>query len=204
MLNASIKKILPPLVVGPSHEAHDVAAGVEIEGARLAHELHAGFAGELVALAAIAGMAAGHKILPSGSATARPRDNVVKRQVARGQHFTAELTGIAVTQQNVFARECARLVRNSSILEQTDYRGQTHGDACGVQEVSVFFLGHGDALEHENDGAAGGTYIDGLIRGIQHQHGRMQYVGSVAVTTHTDGYRRGHVSPGAHRVVPLP
>jgi len=81
-LNAdrSIEQILPPLVVGSSHQAHDVAAGVEIEGAGLAHKLHSGFIGHLVALAAIAGMAACHQIFPGGSASARTGHDVVERE----------------------------------------------------------------------------------------------------------------------------
>ena len=63
-LETLIKQILPPLIVRPAHQPHDVAAGMEIEGAGLAHQLHAGFQRKLVALAAIASVAAGYKIFP--------------------------------------------------------------------------------------------------------------------------------------------
>jgi hypothetical protein len=122
-LNAdrSIEQILPPLVVGSSHQAHDVAAGVEIEGAGLAHKLHSGFIGHLVALAAIAGMAACHQIFPGGSASSRSGHDMIERQFARSQHFAAKLTRVAITQQNILPRERARLVRNTPIFEQSDH-----------------------------------------------------------------------------------
>src|SRR5882724_13695559 len=68
-----IKQILPPLVVRPAHQPHDVAAGVEVEGAGLAHQLHAGFGGELVAFAAVASVAASDQVLPGGGASAGAR-----------------------------------------------------------------------------------------------------------------------------------
>src|SRR5512133_2103603 len=41
-----------------------------------------------------------------------------------------------------------------------------------MKEVPVLLLGHGHALEDENDGAARGTDVDGLVAGIEHQYGR--------------------------------
>ena len=81
------------------------------------------------------------------------------------------------SRSRMFLRDRARdLVRDAAILQQTDHRGHAHGDAGGVQKVSVFFFGHGDALQHEHDGAARGANIDRLIGGVQHQHGLMQSV----------------------------
>ena len=151
-----------------------MAAGVEVEGAGLAHQLHAGFERGLVALAAVAGVAAGDQVFPGGGASAGARDHVVEREFARGQHGVAVLAGIAVAQQNVFAREGAALMRDAAVLEQPDHRGQAHGHAGGVQEVSVLFFGHGHALEHEHEGAAGGADIDGLVGGVEHKHRREQ------------------------------
>jgi len=59
-----------------------VAAGVEIEGARFTHQLHSGFERKLVALAAIAGVAAGHKILPCRGTAARAGSDVIQSQLA--------------------------------------------------------------------------------------------------------------------------
>ena len=77
---------------------------MQVEGARLAHQLHAGFERKLVALATIAEMAAGDKVLPCGRTSARARDYVVKRQLPGRQDSRAILAGVAVAQQNVLAR----------------------------------------------------------------------------------------------------
>jgi hypothetical protein len=61
----SVEKIFSPLVVASSHQPHDMPAGMQVEGARFAHQLHAGFERELVALAAVAGMATSYKVFPS-------------------------------------------------------------------------------------------------------------------------------------------
>ena len=65
--------------------------------------------------------------------------------------------------------------------------GDSHGDASGVQEVSVFFLGHGNALEHEDERAAGGANIDGFVRSVQYEDGRKQ---NMAVSGAVSGRRR--------------
>ena len=62
---ALVEQVLSPLIVGVAHQAHDVAAGVEIEGARFSRRLHIGFVRQLIALTAVAGMAARDKIFPS-------------------------------------------------------------------------------------------------------------------------------------------
>jgi len=58
--NFLVEQIFSPLIVGVAHQAHDVAAGVEIEGAGFAGRAHVGFMRELVAFTAVAGMAAGY------------------------------------------------------------------------------------------------------------------------------------------------
>lgn len=60
----SVEQILPPLIVRPSHQSHDVTAGMEVEGMRFPHQLHAGFEGHLISLAAVAGVASGDEIFP--------------------------------------------------------------------------------------------------------------------------------------------
>ena len=103
------------------HQAHDVATGVEIEGAGFAGGPHVGFVRKLVAFAAVAGMTAGYEILPGGETSARARNDVVERELAGGQRGAALLAGVAVAQQNVFSRKRARLVRDAAILQQTDH-----------------------------------------------------------------------------------
>ncbi len=173
-----------------------MAAGVEVEGAGFAHELHAGFQGELVAFAAVAGVAAGYEIFPGGRASAGAGDDVIEGQFAGRQHGGAVLAGVAIAQQNVLARKSAALVWDTAILQQTNDRGHTHGDARGVEEVSIFLFGHGHAFENQDEGTAGGADIDRLIGGIQDEHGRVQRM-AVAVAMHGGGRKQaGSVSSG--------
>src|SRR5882762_1915009 len=85
-LQPSVEEILAPFVVGVAHHAHDVAAGVEVERARLAEELHIGFVGKLVAFAAVAAVAAGYEVLPTGRTAARAREDVVEREIASAEN----------------------------------------------------------------------------------------------------------------------
>ena len=78
-------------------------------------------------------------------------------------------------------------MRNAAILQKTNDRGQTHGDAGRVQEVSVFFFGHGHSLEHKHEGTARSADVDGLVRSVQHQDGSEQ---SMAVSGAMRGRRR--------------
>ena len=79
-----IEQIFSPLIVGVAHQAHDVAAGVEIEGAGFTRGLHVSFVGKLVAFAAIAGMTTGDQVLPGGEAAARAWNHVIQRKFAGG------------------------------------------------------------------------------------------------------------------------
>src|SRR5205085_11420500 len=76
-----VEQVLSPLIVRPSHETHDVAAGVKVKCTRFAHQLHGSFGGRLISLAPVARMAAGHKILPSGRASARSGNHMIERQL---------------------------------------------------------------------------------------------------------------------------
>jgi len=80
-------------------------------------------------------------------------------------------------------------VRDAAILKQTNHGGHAHGYAGGVEEVSIFLFGHGDALEHEDDGAARGADIDWLVGGVQHQDGLVQGV-AVILLMHAGGEDR--------------
>ena len=84
--NLLVKQVLSPLIIRPSHQSHDVAAGMEIERARLPHQLHVRFVRILIALAAIAGVAAGDQILPGRRTSARTRNHVIEREFTRGQY----------------------------------------------------------------------------------------------------------------------
>lgn len=77
--------------------AHDVPAGMQREGPRLAQQLHLRvFGQQMIALAPVAAMAAGHQVLPGGETAARARLHVVECEFTRIQHNAAILAGIPV------------------------------------------------------------------------------------------------------------
>jgi len=162
---------------------------VEIEGTGFAQELHLRFVRELVALAAVARMTAGDEIFPGGRAPAGARNHVVERKFSGCEHFPAVLAGIAITHQDVLARECARLVRNSAVFEQADDGGHAQRNARGMEKVSVFFFGHSHAFEHQDDCASRSAHVDRLVRRVQDQHRRMKGV-AVAVLMDASGQER--------------
>ena len=195
----SVKQILPPLIVGAAHQAHDVAAGVEVEGAGFAHQLHAGFGGRLISLAAIAGWQQATRF---SQVDEPPRERgMTWSSVSSPEAEQWRNTGrCSVAQQDIFARKRAALMRNAAVLEQTNHRRQTHSHAGRVQEVSILFFGHSHALEDEHEGAARGADIDRFVRSVQHQDGREQ---SMAIPERCGAAARtGRRRPGSCRRVP--
>ncbi len=71
-----------------------------------------------VALAPVAGPAAGDQILPRALPPARPGDDVVERQVTHA--LAAVLAGLVVAQQNVGARGPQRHARDTHVRQQLD------------------------------------------------------------------------------------
>ena len=170
-----VEQIFPPTIVAAAQHAHDLATGVKREGAWLAHQSHVvDFVEQAVAFATIAGVAAGNEIFPSGVTATGTRHHVVQRQLCGGKNDAAILAGVAIAQQDVFAGEGARLVGDAPVLQQTDHRG--HGDAAAlrVQHKAMLFLGARDAFENEHQGAPRAANIDGLVRGIQHEHRHLE------------------------------
>ena len=151
-----------------------MAAGVEVEGARFAHEMHARLRGELIAFATVAGMTTRDQIFPSRRASSGAGNDVVERQLARHEDFAAVLAGIAVAKQDIFSRKGPALVRNSAVFKQADYRGDSQCQAGGMQIMAVLLFGHRDTFEHEHNSAAGCANIDRLVGGVQNQHRRVQ------------------------------
>jgi hypothetical protein len=173
----SIEQILPPAVVAAAQHAHDLPAGVQREGPRVAQQDHVvDLVQHAVALAAVAGVAAGHQVLPGGVAAAGARNHVVQREFAGRQHHAAVLAGVAVAQQDVFAREGAGLVGDAAVLQQPDHR--RHGDAAALrmQHEAVLLLGARNALEHQHQRAPRAADVDGLIGCVEHQHRHLQHV----------------------------
>src|SRR5260370_24765869 len=115
-----IEEVFAPLIVALGQQSHEVPAGVQAERPGCSRQLEPGFLGRTAALAIVARMAAGHKILPSGFAGARARDHVIESEFAGGHGPVTILAGVAVAHQDIFARKSARLVRNAAVLEQAD------------------------------------------------------------------------------------
>ncbi len=80
---------------------------------------------------------------------------------------------------------------------------KARGSGAGC--ASVFLLRHRYPLQHQHDGPARGANVDGLVRRIQHQHGRVQGM-AVAFAVRSEDNRRRRVAPcrTTHRIVPLP
>ena len=76
-----VEEVLAPFVFGLPHQAHQLAAGVEREGAGLAQQPYTHLFGQAVPLAVVAGVAAGHKVIPVRVAPAGARDDVVQCKV---------------------------------------------------------------------------------------------------------------------------
>src|SRR5438045_8368700 len=111
----SIEQELSPLGIEAADRPHDVTAGMQTEGARLAHEPHINLAQQVIALAVIAGMAARDQVFPCRHSPPGAWNHVVQRELGGGQHYSAILAGVAVAQQNILPRERARLVRNTAV-----------------------------------------------------------------------------------------
>src|ERR1700693_4882109 len=85
-----IAKVFAPAVVATAEHAHDLAAGVQREGPRIAQKDHViDLAEHAIAFASIAGMAAGDQVFPGRVTAARTRDYVVQREFAGGQEHAA-------------------------------------------------------------------------------------------------------------------
>src|SRR5262245_9409842 len=104
-----VKEVLPPLRIALSEHTHEVATGVQTEWARLPQQLHAGFIGRAIALAIVAGIAAGHQVLPRRFSGARTRNHVIQRELRRGERLVTVLARVAIAHQDVLTREGARL-----------------------------------------------------------------------------------------------
>src|SRR5438477_2956672 len=181
-----------------------MAAGVEVEGAGFAHQCHARCGGGLISLLAVARVAASHEVLPRGQTSAGTGNHVVECEFSGSQDQRAVLAGIAVAEQNVFARERARLMRDTAVLEQADHGRHTHCNPGGVQEVAILFLRHGDAFQHKHNRAPGGAHVDGLIGGVEYQYRGMQSLRiRIGSGGHSKHPRRGPAHHAPHRIVDL-
>ena len=130
---------------------------------------------------------------------------MIQRQFARGQDFSAILAGIAIAQQDVLPRQRPRLMRNSAVLEQPDYRRHTQSKPRRMQKVAVFLFRHRHALQHQHNRTARSAYVDRFVGSVQHQHRRVQRMG-VALLMNADTKHRSRdgVPPVVcSRIVPV-
>src|SRR5205085_12216952 len=66
-----------------------------------------------------------------------------------------------------------------------------------MQVMSILFLGHGNTFEHQHERAACGADVDGLIRSIEHEHGRVH--GQTSMFVGDDNAGRSHSRRGMMR-----
>jgi hypothetical protein len=93
-----VVEVFAPFVIGVTDHAHDVAAGVQGKGARLAQQLDVGqLTQQMIAFSAVTGVAAGYQVFPGRKASAGARQYVVQREFACRQYDAAVLATVAVT-----------------------------------------------------------------------------------------------------------
>jgi len=119
------------------------------------------------AFAVVAGRAGSDQVLPGMLAAQVTGDEVVDSQ---GQGMqTAVLAGVVVPAQDFALGQLDRRARSPDHLIQPDDRGSRKdlGDrfdlAAAVEDQA------GPAGDHQGDGPAGVTHVDGLKVGIEHQ-----------------------------------
>jgi len=148
---------------------------VEGKGAGLADEPQAGLFRGAVALAIVAAVATGNQVFPAGAAAAGAREDMVERQFGGGELVAAELAGIAVAQEDVFAGKGASLLGDMAVAEQADHRRRQHGMRGGMNFRGVDLLGLSHALEHQDQRAANAGDVDGLVGCVQDEHGQLHH-----------------------------
>ena len=117
------------------------------------------------------------------------------------REYATVLARVPIAQQDVLARECACLMWNAAILKKPDHGWNSHGDTSGMQEVSVFFLGHSDTLKHQHNRPACGTDVDRLVGRIEHKDRLVQGV-RIAVLVDARGEQAGrNLRPASGEIV---
>jgi hypothetical protein len=141
----------------------------QIAGARrlrLPTQLHADFVGQLVALAMVAGIAGAGGVRPVISATTRPRQDVVYREIVLGQHLalehsaglhTAVNTGEVIPYQHALATPVRLPARYVDIGTQRNDRRYREFVADRLEEISRLFNNDGLACQNQIDRARNGN-----------------------------------------------
>src|SRR5256885_7716376 len=116
-----IKKILTPTLIAVTNQSHQLTGSVQGERPRTPRQLKSSFFRSAIAFAVVALIAAGHQVLPGRPPASRARHYMVQGQLRAGEHSTAELTRVAVSQQYVFSRKRPALLRNVAVRQQPNY-----------------------------------------------------------------------------------
>ena len=72
-----------------------------------------------------------------------------------------------------------------------------------MEKVSVLLFRHGNALQHQHNSPARSTDVDRLIRGVKHQHRRVQGMSIAFLMKAEDGGSDGTPNPIGPRIVPV-
>jgi hypothetical protein len=156
------EEVLAPLLVFVPDEAHKLARSVKRERARPSRKFQASFLGSAVALAVVAGVAAGHEVFPRRASTSRARHHVIERQLAGRKCPRAELARVVIAQKNIFTRKRARLLRDVPVGKQANDRWNFQSSRSGMNFGSIQLFGLRDTLDHQNERATDSGDIDGL------------------------------------------
>ena len=141
-----VKEILAPRFVGATQIPDDLTVDVKVVCLRAFKEPHPSSFRRAVALAVVAGAAAGHQVLPGGITSARSWGYVIERQILRREDSTTVLTGVVVAKQDVLAGEALSLKWNVYVFHQPDDRRHRHRKPRGMQPLCGTLFGVGDAL----------------------------------------------------------
>jgi hypothetical protein len=129
--------------------------------------MHVRFFGSAIALSMVTSSAARDEIIPRALASARPRQDVIEREVGSSKLFPAVLAGRMVTQQYVLPGEGAIFKGDVDVFRQANNRGRVHRNLRRVEHVAIVLLHPRDSLENHNDRAPFGAHVYGLVGTVQ-------------------------------------
>ena len=146
-----------------------MAARMQTEGPWRSQQLHACLFRCPAALPVIAAVAARHQVFPSRLSRSRTGHDVVKRHLPGRHGAMAILARIAIAHEDILARKCPRLVRNTAVFQQSNHRRNVQASPSGVNLRRSHFFSRGDTLQNEHQRAAGCADIDWLVTRVQNQ-----------------------------------
>src|SRR6185369_1449484 len=112
----------------------------------------------------------GHQVLPRGISAARPRRDVIERQILRREDAPTVLTGVVVAQEDVLARQALSFEWYVDVFDQANHRRHRHGESRRVKPVIGTLFGVGNSLQNQHDGTSSRANVDRLERSVQNQN----------------------------------